>query len=298
MVAARRAVCDRFVAYAEEVSHRRKVDWVFVYASALEILADTVDRVRNATGAPVVGMCLDDKQSWNVEGLGGQAGGQIPLATRLDLAWTSARIACEWYLVEGGNPIYMGEGCSPELYSPGDGIQDVDACFVGQAYGFRRKFIDKLRRLGLSVTTAGAGWPGGTISEAEVIRLYRRAKIILGMGGIGWSADLKNVKGRDFDVPALGSAVYLTSYNPELTEHFDLGKDICCYSTVDECVELAQSLLADETKRVAIARQGRERCLQQHTWIHRFARVLEILGIHTAPGRHDLGLGQSETIPG
>jgi len=279
MIAARQKACDEFLRYATEVARRRKVNWVFTYASAMELLVDAVDRVREITGAPVVGMCFDDKQSWDTGEFGGQRGGQVPLAPRLDLAWTSARIACEWYMVEGGNPIYLPEGCDTEMFSPAPGPQDVDVCFVGQAYGFRPAFVEKLRRLGLAVRTAGSGWPGGPINADEVIRLFRRSKIILGLGGIGWSADLKNVKGRDFDAPAVGTAAYLTSFNPEIAEHFDIGQEICCFSSVDECVEIAQSLLADEARRLSIARQGRERCLRAHTWARRFERVLEVLGV-------------------
>jgi glycosyltransferase involved in cell wall biosynthesis len=279
MIAVRQRACDEFLRYATEVSRRRKVDWVFAYATAMELLADTVDQVREITGAPVVGMCLDDKQSWVAKEFGGQYGGQLPLAPRLDLAWTSARIACLWYMVEGGNPIYLPEGCDTEVLSPAPGPQDVDACFVGQAYGYRRAFIRKLRQLGLSVRTAGTGWPGGSITADDVIRLYRRSKIILGLGGIGWCAELKNVKGRDFDSPALGTAVYLTSFNPELAEHFDIGKEICCFSSPDECVEVAQELLANESRRQNIAQQGRVRCLRAHTWVMRFERVLEVLGV-------------------
>jgi len=277
-IAARKRACDEFLRYAAEVSRRQKVDWVFTYASAVELLADTVDRVREITGAPVVGMCFDDKQSWDGEMFGGQRGGQLPLAPRLDLAWTSARIACLWYMAEDGNPIYLPEGCDTDVYSPAPGPQDVDVCFVGQAYGFRRVFIEKVRRLGLSVRTAGVGWPGGPIATDEVIRLFRRSKIILGLGGIGWSPDLKNVKARDFDGPAVGSAVYLTSYNPELAEHFDIGQEICCFSSADECVEVAQDLLANQSRRQSIAQRGRERCLRAHTWVGRFRRVLEVLG--------------------
>jgi hypothetical protein len=279
MIAARRKACDEFLHYAAEVSRRRKVDWVFTYASAMELLADTVDRVRDITGAPVVGMCLDDKQSWDAEEFGGQRGGQLPMAPRLDLAWTSARIACQWYLVEGGNPICLPEGCDPDLFSPAPTPQDVDVCFVGQAYGFRRAFVERLRRLGLVVRTAGSGWPGGPITTDEVIRLYRRSRVILGLGGIGWSVDLKNVKGRDFDAPAVGTAAYLTSYNPELAEYFDIGKEISCFSSLDECVEVAQDLLADQTRRQDIAQRGRERCLGAHTWVRRLERVLEVLGL-------------------
>jgi spore maturation protein CgeB len=107
----------------------------------------------------------------------------------------------------------------------------------------------------------------------------RRSKIILGLGGIGWSADLKNLKGRDFDAPAVGTAAYLTSFNPELGEHFDIGKEICCFSSPDECVDVAQDLLANQSRRQSIAQRGRERCLRAHTWGKRFERVLEGLGV-------------------
>ena len=112
-----------------------------------------------------------------------------------------------------------------------------------------------------------------------MVRLFRRSKIILGLGGIGWSPDLKNVKARDFDGPAVGTAVYLTSYNPELAEHFDIGKEIGCFSSADECVEVAQDLLANQGRRQSIAQRGRERCLRAHTWVGRFERVLEVLGV-------------------
>jgi spore maturation protein CgeB len=272
-------MCQQFLEYAEEANRRQKVDWVFAYASAVELMADTVDRVREITGAPVVGMCLDDKQSWDTGEFGGQRCGQIPLAPRLDLAWTSARIACEWYMVEGGNPVYLPEGCDTDLFSPNPRHQDVDVCFVGQAYGFRRALIAKLHRLGLPVRTFGSGWPGGYINTDEVITLLRRAKVILGLGGIGWSADLKNVKGRDFDAPAVGTAAYLASFNPELADYFEIGKEICCFSSPDECVEVAQELLANESLRQRVALRGRERCLRSHTWVARFERVLKLLGV-------------------
>jgi hypothetical protein len=278
-IAARRAACLEFERYAARAASERPIDWVFAYASGLDILADTIDRIRNITHAPVIGMCLDDKQSWEGFVIGEQLSGQLPIAPRLDLAWTSARVACEWYMVEGGNPIHMPEGCDPDVHFPGGEDQDIDICFVGQAYGFRRPFIAKLQDLGLRVHTAGRGWPSGTIADDEVIRQFQRSKVVLGLGGIGWSADLKNVKGRDFDAPCLGTGPYLTSYNPELAEFFDIGREIVCFSSLDECVELAERLLMNAPLRRDIAAQGRARCLREHTWNHRFRRILSVLGI-------------------
>lgn len=275
----RQRICGSFERFAARALARQPVDWVFLYAMGSEILVETIDRVRKITGAPIVGMCFDDKQSWESVLVAGQNAGQISLAPHLDLAWTSARLACEWYMVEGGNPIYLPEGCDPDLYSPADCRQDLDVCFVGQAYGFRKPFIRDLRGLGVSVYAAGAGWPEGAVSDSGLVDVFRRSKIILGLGGIGWSQDLKNTKGRDFDAPTIGMAPYLTSYNPELAELFEIGREIVCFSNLDECYEATRRLLADEPLRVAIAKAGRARCLRQHTWQHRFERVLTALGI-------------------
>jgi hypothetical protein len=275
---ARRRIARAFEEFATTAQQATPVNWVFIYGTGYEMLAGSIDRVRSITGAPVVGMCLDDKQSWEVEWLGEQYAGQLSLAPRLDLAWTSSRIACEWYMVEGGNPIYLPEGCNPDLLRA-DANQDLDLSFIGQAYGFRKAFVRGLERNGLRVNARGRGWPGGPVSFRDMVNLFARSKIILGHGGIGWSVSLKNIKGRDFDGPCAGSGAYLTSYHPELADFFRIGEEIVCYSSQDECIELVRWLLADEPRRSAIARAGRQRCLREHTWLHRFEHILHTLGI-------------------
>jgi len=224
-------------------------------------------------------MCLDDKQSWEGPEYGRQRVGQIDIAPELDLAWTSARVACEWYMVEGGNPLYLAEGCSSDLFVPGDVAQDLDASFVGQGYGFRPEFIDRLRRMGVSVQAFGYGWPDGGLSESDMIRVMQRSKVILGLGGIGWSEGLKNVKGRDFDAPCVGP--YVTSYNPDLSDWFQIGSEIACFSNADEAVDVIRRLLLDEKARARVAARGRARCLLEHTWRARFETVLRLLGVRT-----------------
>jgi hypothetical protein len=275
---ARRRVAQTFEEFAIAAHRRTPLNWIFIYGTGYDMLADSVQRVRSLTGAPVVGMCFDDKQSWEVEWLGEQYAGQWSLAPHFDLAWTSSRVACEWYMVEGGNPIYLPEGCDPDLFRA-DTNQDLDLSFIGQAYGFRASFVRGLERGGLRVNAHGQGWPGGSVSFQEMVTLLARSKIILGHGGIGWSASLKNIKGRDFDGPCAGSGAYLTSYHPELADFFRIGEEIVCYSSPDECIELARWLLADDPRRRAIARAGRERCLREHTWLHRFKRILQTLGV-------------------
>jgi spore maturation protein CgeB len=150
-------------------------------------------------------------------------------------------------------------------------------CFVGARYGFRPAFVSQLEAAGIRVTAVGPGWPSGAVPLDEMIGLMQRAKIILGLGGIGWSLDLKNVKGRDFEAPCVGT--YVTSFNPDLAEMFRIGEEIACYSTVDEAIEVVRGLLRDAPRRRGLAERGRARCVAEHTWDKRFEFILQLLGI-------------------
>lgn len=268
----------RFVEVARAQHAQEPFDWLFVYASGTDISPSALVALKSLK-IPIVGMCLDDKQSWVGPLVGEARGGQIDIVPHLDLAWTSSSLACDWYYAEGSNPIFLGEGCETLERVPDVAEQPIDCCFVGQAYGFRKRMIRELADLGMQVECAGQGWPRGPIPYADMLTLMRSSKVILGMGGIGWSEGLKNVKGRDFEGPALGSSVYLTSFNPDLCEFFQIGKEIACYSTVDEAYELIRFFARNVEARRAVARAGFDRCQSEHTWKHRFETVLRVVGV-------------------
>ena len=100
-----------------------------------------------------------------------------------------------------------------------------------------------------------------------------------GKGAIGLAEHLTNVKGRDFDVPCPGRGIYLTSFNPDLALHFQVGREIVCYRSRDEMVELIRYYLAHPDEARQIAEAGRERCLREHRWLHRYIKVCQVLGI-------------------
>jgi glycosyl transferase family 1 len=275
---------------AREACATGGIDWVFCYVSG-QILRDTVRYLREELGLPTVIMSLDDKQSWELGGWGSQDIGQKDLAGEFDLYWTSARECCNWVLAEGGRPIFMPEGCDPDQFRPMDVQKDLDLCFVGAAYGFRRYFIERIQRrlgrYGYSVACFGPGWRRGSsgVWGEELVRTLNRAWINLGHGGIGYSENLMNVKTRDFEAPSIGTAAYLTTFNPDLVPSFDIGNEICCYRWDNDLVEQVISLLSEKERLLEIARCGRERCVEEHTWGHRFARILEILGVLDAEVR-------------
>ena len=266
---------------------RRPVDWVYIYAHGNVITASLIERIIDELGIPVVNMCLDDKQSWAGRVFDGQRAGQIDIAAAFDLSWTSARVACQWYLVEGGRPIYMPEGFDTTTCRPMSVKQDIPVSFIGSAYGFRPSVIRYLQRYGISIQPFGQGWGTQYLSTEEIIEVMNRSVINLGMGGIVYSESLTNVKGRDFEITGVGGGVYLTSFNPDLAQHFVVGEEILCYRTREEMVELIRYYLGRPDKARAISRRGRERCLAEHRWLHRYQQICQILGILDAENKED-----------
>ncbi|HEX4048554.1 MAG TPA: glycosyltransferase [Elusimicrobiota bacterium] len=257
---------------------QRPVDWVYVYGSGYEIKADTVRAITRETGLPTVNMCLDDKHSWTGRWLGDHSGGQDGIVGAFDLSWTTARVACEWIMAEGGRPLCLPEGFDLASVRPLETAKDIPVSFVGEAYGFRLDVIDFLRRRGVPVETFGRGW-GPFISSDELAKVLRRSRINLGMGGILHSEELVNIKGRDFEIPAAGGGVYLTSFNPDLARYYAIGDEILCYRGREELVELIRYYLKHPGEAEAVAKRGRERCLREHRWLHRFQKVCGILGL-------------------
>jgi spore maturation protein CgeB len=274
----RREMNSKALAAIKEAHRKRSLDWVFIYASGLELQVDLIRSITEAIGVPVVNMCLDDKQSWSLDMFDGQRIGQIDLASVFDLSWTSARVACEWYLVEGGRPLFLPEGFDSSVYRPEAIRRDLGVSFVGQSYGFRPATIRRLRRYGLHVSTFGPGW-GTSLSPADQVKVFNRSHVNLGMGGIGYAESVSNVKTRDFEIAGTGGGVYLTSFNSDLAEFFHIGKEILCYRGDDELVELAHYYVkhSDEAEGISIA--GRARCLAEHRWLNRYQKVLSVIGV-------------------
>lgn len=276
---AQRAAYNAMVVPALLKAHsERPVDWFVAYASGLELSRDTVRRIVEETGIPTVGICFDDKQSWIGYSMGDHRAGQIDLAPVFDLSWTSARVACEWYMVEGGRPVYLPEGFDACTFKPQGVLPDIDVSFIGAAYGRRPSILQALMKAGIAVRPFGSGWSDSEW-EPDSARIMSRSRVNLGMGYVGYSRWLTNVKGRDFEIPATGGGVYLTTYNSDLAQHFRIGEEILCYKDFDEMVELIRYCLKNPQAAHEIAIRARERCLGEHRWMHRYLAICKLLGI-------------------
>jgi spore maturation protein CgeB len=81
------------------------------------------------------------------------------VAAHADFSWHPERGAREFYLSIGANPVWVQMGADPKLCHPVEGMQrQPKACFVGQRYADRDRWLLALVEAGIPVDIYGAGW--------------------------------------------------------------------------------------------------------------------------------------------
>ncbi len=236
-----------------------------------------LSRLRSLYGVFIVNVAMDDRhQYWGSKFLG-EWDGTYPLIPHIDLTLTAAPEAVSWYRKEGGVAFYFPEASDPKIFHPMPYLPKIhDISFVGGRYGIRERIVGALRNAGIRVSAYGNGWESGRISTSDIPALFAQSKIILGVGTIGHSKNFCALKMRDFDAPMSGSC-YLTTVNSDFDGLYDLGKEIITYKGVTDCVTKALRLLSNDIERESVARCGRLRAVQNHTWDHRFRVLLDFL---------------------
>jgi spore maturation protein CgeB len=89
---------------------------------------------------------------------------------------------------------------------------------------------------------------------------------------------LTYTKLRDFEATMAG-ACYLTQNTPEGPELFTDEKEVMRYSSIEELIDKAKFLLKSPEYRKKLREAGRKRALAEHTWVHRFEKVFDELGL-------------------
>jgi glycosyltransferase involved in cell wall biosynthesis len=106
----------------------------------------------------------------------------------------------------------------------------------------------------------------------KVLEVMKQTRIVL-------NSSIKNKFGaheRIFSAAACG-AVVVTNDNPFMRESFTKGKELLLYNRKQfpKINEQVKELLKNESKRVHIAKAGRERVMAGHTWDHRAKYLLK-----------------------
>ncbi len=259
---------------------RLEPDAILFYARPALLSSEVFDVMRQRWQCPLLGLNLDDRVEFFPYGiLNSGNDGYEEWIKRFDMNLTSSRAALDWYRARGAAVRHMPQGFRrDERFSepPGRGQFERSFSFVGSRKPERATVIDALQRHGVEIATFGAGWPGGGWVEDPAV-VFRESQMSLGIGYATASAVLTQPKGRDIECPAVGSC-YLTTYNWELAELFDIGHEILCYRNVEELLEIHGYYSRRPGECLKIARAAHRRCQAEHTWERRLREVFRDLG--------------------
>jgi hypothetical protein len=244
-------------------------------ATGYTFLEGTIARI-GELGFLTCGYFMDDRLIFRGRKVENRWSGPSSVAAEFDVCLTNASASIVKYRVEGGRALFWPAGANPDVFRPLGFQRDVDVAFVGGAYGLRADWVNWLRRKNLDVRAVGPGWPSGVVSTEAMIELFSRARVVLGMSGIGYSMKEFCLKGRDFEAPMAGAA-YVTSSQPDLQRVFDVGREVVTYTNRQECLDAIRRLLADPASSSRLRDRGRARCLKEHTWRHRIAELTALM---------------------
>lgn len=82
------------------------------------------------------------------------------------------------------------------------------------------------------------------------------------------------IKARNFEIPC-GYGFQLTNYVPTLEDYFVLGKEIACYSNVDEAEKQIRYYLEEDVERENIKIAGFNRAIKDFTYEEALSKIME-----------------------
>ena len=168
---------------------------------------------------------------------------------------------------------------------------EFDVAFVGGGHSVRKWFVSEFEKAGIKVAAFGNNWPNGSVSLARMQDIFKKSKINLNLSNsvnldIRYlTHNLKNiiialrspknasqVKARNFEIPYFGG-FQLTDYLPTLEMYFDIGREIVCYTNVNEAIELAKFYIENDKCREEIKIAAMNKVRNEHTYLHRFQEI-------------------------
>jgi glycosyltransferase involved in cell wall biosynthesis len=176
-----------------------------------------------------------------------------------------------------------------ELWSPiappdlGPIERDIDVSMIGSvSTSPRREYLAYLRDHGIEVVTGGGYETSYGLSIEEYYRYLYRSKIVLNIARAGnqnFAPDgspILYMKGRVMEALACG-ALLLEMRNDVTAKYFEDGADYVSYADLGDLVRKIGLMLADEDRRLAIARHGHRTFTERYTarifWERLFAEV-------------------------
>ncbi len=162
-----------------------------------------------------------------------------------------------------------------------------DISFVGAGYYNRRNFLKGLLDFDLKIW--GTEWDmnsplrkciqrsGERVETEETVKIFNATKVNINLHsstyheGVNPYGDFVNP--RTFEIAAC-EGFQLVDHRSEMAELFRIGEEMVCFEDLNDMRHKIKYYLDNPEERYKIARQGRERVVNDHTYKHRMEEML------------------------
>jgi len=172
-----------------------------------------------------------------------------------------------------------------------------DVSFVGSISIYRKWIVEELLKKGIEVKCFGLGWENGKVSFEKMTEIFKSSKINLNISNSA-SSDIRvifsspkglyefikskkrceQIKARNFEIPFFGG-FQLTNYIPSLEDHFEIGRDVAVYTSVEDLVHQIYYYLENEEERRKIMIAGYNNAINKHNYLNRLQDIFLRVGL-------------------
>jgi spore maturation protein CgeB len=172
---------------------------------------------------------------------------------------------------------------------------EYEVSFVGGGADVRKWFLFEFEKAGIKVAAFGNKWPNGPVSLERMQEIFAKSKVNLNLSNsitydlrflkhnpknilhaIRGVKNASQMKARNFEIPYFGG-FQITDYVPTIENYFDIGKEIVCFSNVDEAIQLTKHYLENDELRELIKGRGILRTRTEHTYLDRFKEIFNAI---------------------
>lgn len=186
------------------------------------------------------------------------------LTRQFDTVVTTIKYRHEQRLKLGFNSKLAQFGVNHHIFSPINIERSRDVVFIGQNFGNRAQYINYLLRNKIKVETYGLGWRNGRISQSQMLEILSSSKIVLNFSSSHDNPHLKFIKGRIFEITAMG-ATLLTEKTEDLDDFFIDGEEYFSFQNENELLAKITTLLKDDALRTESSIKAQHKSLTRFT---------------------------------
>jgi hypothetical protein len=198
----------------------------------------------------------------------------LPHTMPADVVWTSDHDSMMWYASNGKKSYWLPHWGDELVYSYSeDPCNGVITTAAGPRGGMWKQSTESLKNFFGEKFVAPRMNGGEYLPPSDNNKLYRNASINF---TVSTSSDITR---RLFEAAVSGRMTLCDRLSPskKLNSIFEEGKEIECFSTVQELIDKSRYYLENHKARIEMAERAREKCLKFHTAKKRAEQLTKIL---------------------